>query len=197
MYARSARSIPCAEPGFHGDVARLAGGVGEEHADGDLGAHRIVPGVELGKVLLYRIVKLQLALLVELHVGGCGAEALAERGHVEEGVHGHGQRGGGLAVQPGLTGQLAVPVGVLKDHVSVLPDEQRNSRRLVGDDGIVDETRDEAEVGGTGVGGGFGRERLGVAGTRAQEGQAEQGGGEGDRAGDGTGDGVGRLPAEG
>ena len=55
-----------------------------------------------------------LALLVELHHGGGGGEALGERGHVEDGVFGHGL-GGGVAVEAEFAGDLAVAVGLLED----------------------------------------------------------------------------------
>ena len=81
----------CGEaPGiFQVHVGGLAGGVREQHAHGDPCALGIVLRIERGKDLLYGLVEVELALLVELHDGGCGGEALGERRHVEDGVLGH------------------------------------------------------------------------------------------------------------
>ena len=51
--------VGCGEaPGvFEVDVGGFAGGVGEEHADGDFGALRVVGGVEVGQVFLDGVVE--------------------------------------------------------------------------------------------------------------------------------------------
>jgi hypothetical protein len=69
--------------------------MGEQHAQSDLRAARIVGRVEVGKVRLHRFVDPNPAFFVELHDGGRGREALRQRGQVEDGVLGHRLRRGG------------------------------------------------------------------------------------------------------
>ncbi len=133
------------------DVGGFAGGMGEKHAEGDEGAGGVVVGVEGGEVALDGVVEAgDLALLVELHDGRGGGEALAEGGHVEDGVFGHGLGGGGLAVEAGFTGELAEAVGLLEDDGTVVADEDDGSWGAVGGDGGVEKGGDGAEVGGGG-----------------------------------------------
>ena len=67
------------------------------------------------------VVELELAGLVELHDGGGGGEDLGERGHVEDGVFGHGLGGGGFAVEAGFAGEFAEAVGLLEDDLPLWP----------------------------------------------------------------------------
>ena len=67
------------------------------------------------------------------------ARSLGERGHVEDGVFGHGLGGGGFAVEAGFAGELAVAVGVVEDDFAVVADDDDGSGELVRGDGVVDE----------------------------------------------------------
>ena len=97
---------------FEADVGWQAGVVGQE-----LTNRYILFAVrsEVRKVLRNGVVELQLARLVELHDGGRSGEALAERGHVEDRVFGHGLGWRSLPSSPEFARDLAVPVGLLED----------------------------------------------------------------------------------
>ena len=88
---------------FQVDVGRQAGVVGQEFADGYF---FFAVGGESGRYLTTGASKSSLPCLVELHDGGRGGEALGERGHVEDGVFGHGLGRGGFAVETGFVRRI-------------------------------------------------------------------------------------------
>ena len=112
------RALGVQHGGHHvvlGPVVLVAGGVGEDLADGDLVAAR-----EAGNVFAHRVVERELALFLEEQNGG-GGELLGDRpdgvAHLRRGGH------GGSGAEPGAR---AVGVGV--DQLAVLDDGHRGRR---------------------------------------------------------------------
>ena len=106
-----------------------------------------------GRYLTTGSSKSSLLCLVELHDGGRGGEALGERGHVEDGVDGHGLGGGGFAVETGFVGVFADAVGLLEDDLAVVADEEDCAGEFLLGDGGVDGGGGGGEVVGGGLGG--------------------------------------------
>ena len=119
----------------------------EQHAHRNLRALQIVVRVKAWKYLLHGLLEVELALLVELHDGRRGGEALGERGHVEDGVLGHSLGGRRPAVEAGFPGELAVAIGMLEDNASAVPNEEDGARETMLRDSLVDQRRDNREVG--------------------------------------------------
>ncbi len=101
------------------EVGREAGVVGEALADGDV---LLAIGGELGEVVGDGIVDADFSLLVELHDGGGGNEVLGERGHVEDGVLGHGLARGH---------ERALAVNAMEDDVALVADQDDCAGQLV------------------------------------------------------------------
>jgi hypothetical protein len=95
-------------------------------------------GGEGGKILCDGVVEGQLVLFIELHDCDCGDEALRERGHIEEGVLGHGLGCGGFAIEAGFAVELAVAVGVLEDDMTGVTDDYNSAGKFFGGDSVVD-----------------------------------------------------------
>ena len=142
------RAVGRAEtPGiFQHHVRSFARGMREEHANRDLGSSRVVRRVEAGKILLNGVAEVELALFVKLHDGGGGGHAFGERGHVEDGVFGHGFGGRGDAVIAGFVGYFAVAVGLMKDDLTGVSDDEDGTGELVGGYGFRDEGGGRGEV---------------------------------------------------
>ena len=129
------------------EVGRQAGVVREALADGDV---LLAVGTELGEIVRDWIVDADLALLVELHHGGGGNEVFGERGHVEDGVLGHGFAGGH---------QRALAVGAMENDMAVVANDNYSAGQLVVLDRVVDHNVDRREGSRRGSLGGLLRDR--------------------------------------
>ena len=127
-------------------IGGLAGGVGEQHAHGDLRSLGVVIRIERWKDCSMGSSKLKLALLVELHDGGRCREVLRERGHVEDGVLCHALGSRGPAVEARFAGELAVAVGALEDDAAAMADDEDGAGKPAFSDALIDERGDNCEV---------------------------------------------------